>query len=204
MGKASDLFGMDFSFKPEALKKPVEGSRTAEQLFGKGLAYEEEEISSEGVFEGYNDYLKTTEMIESGGRADAKAPTSSATGLHQFTESTWKGLVEEMGLDYSLEDRTNPSKSKIVMERFTKKNYDYLQSSLGREPESHELYMAHFLGRTGAAKFLSLPHDTPVSKAVTRSQFRANPGVFKDKKTGEEKTVGEVLSTFKSKYDEST
>ena len=91
-------------------------------------------------------YYKTLAMIESSGNPNARAKTSSASGLYQFTEGTWKEYINRAGLDYTLEDRFNPEKSRKVVEYFTKNNSKYLKSKLGKEPTSGDLYLAHFLG----------------------------------------------------------
>ncbi len=44
------------------------------------------------------EYYRTLAMIESSGNPNAKASTSSASGLYQFTKGTWKNLVDQMGL----------------------------------------------------------------------------------------------------------
>src|SRR3546814_14882605 len=52
-------------------------------------------------------YLMAKAAVESGYRTDVKATTSSATGLSQFTERTWLGMVEEPGAKYGLEAYAN-------------------------------------------------------------------------------------------------
>jgi hypothetical protein len=42
-------------------------------------------------------YLLQTAMRESSLNPEAKAPTSSATGLFQFIEQTWLGTVKQHG-----------------------------------------------------------------------------------------------------------
>ena len=52
------------------------------------------------------DYLLKTAQRESGFQAEAKAPTSSATGLFQFIEETWIRTVKEEGDQYGLGEYT--------------------------------------------------------------------------------------------------
>src|SRR5689334_11742651 len=47
-------------------------------------------------------YLMAEAAQESGLRADAKASTSSATGLFQFTEGTWLDMVRRHGAEHGL------------------------------------------------------------------------------------------------------
>ena len=48
------------------------------------------------------DFMLAKAAQESGFRADAQAATSSATGLYQFIDSTWLGMIKEHGADYGL------------------------------------------------------------------------------------------------------
>ena len=49
-------------------------------------------------------YLLQQANVESSFNANAKAKTSSATGLYQFIESTWLSMVKEHGDKYGLGD----------------------------------------------------------------------------------------------------
>ena len=48
------------------------------------------------------DYLLNQARIESSLNPEARARTSSATGLFQFIEQTWLGLVKATGADHGL------------------------------------------------------------------------------------------------------
>ncbi|MFV2092601.1 MAG: lytic transglycosylase domain-containing protein, partial [Hyphomicrobiales bacterium] len=48
------------------------------------------------------DYLLDTAIRESGLKSDAKASSSSATGLFQFVEQTWLKTVQSTGAKYGL------------------------------------------------------------------------------------------------------
>jgi len=145
-------------------------------------------------------YLRKTAMVESSGRADARNPRSSATGLYQFTESTWLGTVKQMGKDYTLADRTDPVKSREVMEFFTKSNQQKLASFLGRQPNEAELYAAHFLGSDGAIKFLGQVQRDPnvsIRSIVGEREFASNQEVFTS--NGRTKTAGEIFDWMNKK-----
>src|SRR5579883_2443343 len=49
-------------------------------------------------------YLMAQASQESGFQADAKAKTSSATGLYQFIDSTWLDMVRLHGAQYGIGD----------------------------------------------------------------------------------------------------
>jgi hypothetical protein len=148
------------------------------------------------------DYLERLKMAESGGRADVKAATSSATGHHQFIEKTWTELSSKYDLGYSLEDRKDPEKSRKVAELFTNENKKSLTKTLGREPTDTQLYAAHFLGTTGAKKFVSAKPFELATKVVDKDQVAANKSIFFDKETKKPRTVAEVYKVLQKKIGE--
>ena len=123
------------------------------------------------------DYLMKTALRESSLNPSAKAGTSSATGLFQFIDQTWLGMVKEHGAEHGLghyADQISQTKSGryVVADRqirreilalrydaeisatmaaeYTQDSADMLRGTLGREPTGGELYAAHFLGPGGA------------------------------------------------------
>lgn len=145
-------------------------------------------------------YLKTVAMLESGGNANAKAGTSSASGMFQFTAGTWQQMTKEMGKNYSLEDRFDPKKSAEVMEYFTSKQKGQLEKSIGREASSTDLYMAHFLGAGGAGKFINAMNQNPnaIAADLDPQAAAANKSIFYDKQ-GKARTVAEVYQLMGNK-----
>lgn len=143
-------------------------------------------------------YIRTTMDVESSGNPNAKAKTSSAKGLFQFTAGTWNDMVNSMGVNYTLNDRANPEKAKEVMQEFTSRNLERAKLDLGREPTHTEVYMYHFLGRS-APKVLNAKEDEVAANLVTKAQAKANKAVFYNK-DGSAKTVGEVLSKYKERF----
>jgi hypothetical protein len=146
-------------------------------------------------------YMKSVALVESAGQAGAKASTSSASGLFQFTEGTWKQMVKEMGKDYTLSDRFDPKKSSEVMSYFTQKQRAQLEKGLGREVSNLDTYMAHFLGAGGATTFISGMEKDPQKLAkdlVSPEQVEKNKDIFY-KRTGEARTSGEVYQLMGNK-----
>ena len=144
-------------------------------------------------------YLKTTASVESGNNPAAKARTSSATGLYQFTAGTWNDMVNSMNLDYTLADRKDPVKSQEVMKAFTQRNVEKAKEDLGREPTHLEAYMYHFLGKS-APKVLKAGEDEVAANLVTKAQAKSNKSVFYDK-DGKAKTVKEVLAKYRERFE---
>ena len=147
------------------------------------------------------DYYERLKMAESSGRADVKAKTSSAVGHHQFIEGTWKALTTKYKKDYTLEDRTDPAKSLEIAKLFTEENKQALQKALKTEPTDTQLYAAHFLGTTGAKKFLMASPKKLAKDVVNKSQVNANKNIFYDEK-GKPRTVAQVYGILKKKIGE--
>lgn len=149
------------------------------------------------------DYFTRLAHIESGNNPLAKAKTSSAAGLYQFTKGTWEGLTKQLGLNYTLEDRFDPNKSKIVVQEFTKQNERYLKNKLGRKPNDAELYLAHFSGMGGANKLIQSLNENPntdVRQVFKDNQIKANKSVFLNK-DGSSKTVRDIYNWAAKKFN---
>jgi hypothetical protein len=120
--------------------------------------------------------------LESGGRADARAGTSSATGLHQFTDKTWLGTVAQarpawaqgMSPSQILAQRTNPERS-AEMEGVLRAGNASALSSAGIPVDNVNLYAMHHFGSAGGLKFAQAGGDTPVSAILSADQIAANP-----------------------------
>ncbi|WP_202395806.1 lytic transglycosylase domain-containing protein [Stappia sediminis] len=170
------------------------------------------------------DYLVRTARRESGFDADAKAETSSASGLFQFIESTWLETVRDSGARHGLghyaekikltasgkpyvEDaglrreilalRDNVEIASRLAGEFTRKNADYLKEAIGRPPSDGELYIAHFLGAHGAERLINLAEyapDTPADR-IFSDQARANKAIFYNK-DGSARTIDEVYGAL--------
>lgn len=169
-------------------------------------------------------YLMDKAAVESGYRTDVKASTSSATGLFQFTEGTWLNMVEQHGAkhglgvyadkikDGSVSDpatrkeilnlRKDPRLSAIFAAELANDNKTHLENELGRPVGNTELYMAHFLGAGGAAKFLKAMDKNPNQPAASLlpDAAKANLNVFYD--GTRPKSVGQIFDNFAAKFDD--
>lgn len=160
-------------------------------------------------------YLLAQARLESGLDPSAKARTSSARGLYQFTGSTWLRTLErhggQLGLDTASQDpaaraqllalRDDPQISALMAGELANDNRGYLQNVLGRDPDNTELYLAHFLGPDGAAKFLGALASDPTQSAAALmpSAAGANHAIFF---AGESpRSVGEVMGLLRNKFD---
>jgi hypothetical protein len=166
------------------------------------------------------DYLLAQAKIESSLNPQAKAGTSSAAGLYQFTGGTWLQTLdrhgERHGLDWAsaaidggrvdpqmraqiMAMRFDPNASALMAAELANDNKTALTGVLGREPDSAELYMAHFLGAEGAAKFLSALQSDPTQSAaaILPKAAAANHGIFYD--ASGPRTVAGVMELMRGK-----
>ncbi|HEY8567272.1 MAG TPA: lytic transglycosylase domain-containing protein [Beijerinckiaceae bacterium] len=174
------------------------------------------------------DYLLATAQRESGLNAQAKAPTSSATGLFQFIEQTWLGMVKQEGPKLGLADqaaaiaarsdgtyavadpqarqailglREDPKVASVVAGAFTQKNREALAAELGREPTAGDLYVAHFLGARGASGLIRAAQSNPSRAAASDfpDAAAANRSIFYDR-SGRARGAGEVYAALAQAY----
>jgi hypothetical protein len=171
-------------------------------------------------------YLLEKAAVESGFDKNAKARTSSATGLYQFIESTWLRMVKDHGGKYGLEKfaskisedgrvasrqdrntilnlRKDPQVASYMAAEFAAGNYDTLKERVGGDVGATELYMAHFLGAGGASAFLNAMKKSPnmVAADIFPREARANRNVFFDSKTGTPRTMKGVYAFFDQKFN---
>lgn len=175
-------------------------------------------------------YLLGQAQVESGMRADARAATSSATGLYQFIEQSWLGVVKDHGGAHGLgwaadsirrtaggryvvsdpaarrtilDMRSDPGTAALMAAEHASDNKAALEERLGRPATGTDLYMAHFLGQGGAAKFLGAMEANPnrSGAALFPAAARANRGVFYAS-NGQPRTLGEIYARFAGKLDQ--
>lgn len=128
--------------------------------------------------------------IESGGRPNAKASTSSARGLGQFLNGTWLATLQKYRPDLfngppyddELALRNDPSISIELLARFTEENARVLGSGY----TDGDLYLAHFSGAKVARKLLRSSPDASAASVYGAAAVAANQSIL------EGKTVGEV------------
>jgi hypothetical protein len=134
--------------------------------------------------------------VESAFKSDARASTSSATGMFQFTTSTWNYLTQKLypWLNYSLADRLEPFKAAKVAGLYLNSIRDSLKKRLGRMPSHAEIYLGYFLGPSGAGRFLEAMKKNPnaIGAGLFPEAASANPGVFY--KNGRALSLQEILS----------
>lgn len=155
-----------------------------------------------------------------------KAQTSSATGLYQFIEQTWLGVIYEFGTKHGLgadakligksgrqfvvsdgaqrqrilDMRREPYISALLAAEMLKRDTLRLERALGRHLTGGEIYLIHFLGPDAAQTFIETMEEQPGVKAaeLLPKPAQANRPIFYADAGGETKvlTVSEVHKKF--------
>jgi hypothetical protein len=175
------------------------------------------------------EYLLSAAKMESNMNPTAAASTSSARGLYQFIEQTWLGTVKEAGPalgygdyadaisksssgSYSVADpamrqkilklRDDPTVSAAMAGVLTQSNSFKLTGELGRRPSDGELYIAHFMGVSGAARLIIAADEAPQTSApkLFPGAAAANRPIFYDR-DGSARSVGDVYALLTNRYE---
>ena len=120
---------------------------------------------------------------ESSNNPDAKNPHSSASGLMQFTDGTWKEMVARYGKEtgITLADKADPQAQRTMAARYARQNLASLQTALGRTPTKGELYMAHVLGANGSQQLIrAKASPKPAAALYPAAVVTANRALFYD------------------------
>jgi hypothetical protein len=173
-------------------------------------------------------YLVAKAAQESSLNPDAQASTSSAAGLFQFTRGTWLDMMHRYGSQYGYADlankisvtengkavvkdaaaerrlldlREDPEASGLMAAAYAQDNAASLEGALGRLPDAADLYLAHFLGASGAAMILNAAQENPdVSGAsVLPAAAKANRAVFYTP-DGKARSVTDVVDLIRERF----
>jgi len=174
------------------------------------------------------DYLLATAKVESNLDPNSTISTSTATGLFQFLDQTWLGVMKTAGRafgfgryadaisqtnsgryvveDAALRDemmklRKDPAANAVMGGVITQQNAAVLAKRIGRQPTEGELYVAHFFGPHAAARVLQLAASEPNTDAVALfpEAARANRSVFYDRQ-GNARTIVGVRDELVRRY----
>lgn len=154
-------------------------------------------------------YLVGQAQVESSMNPRARAATSSASGLYQFVEQTWLATLHRHGAEHGLgwaseriaqgpdgrfrvadgaarqpilALRDDPRVAALMAGEFASDNRAIVEGATGRTATATDLYLAHFLGPAGAARFLVAAASDPDASAAALfpQAAAANRGVFTD------------------------
>lgn len=165
---------------------------------------------------------------ESSFATEVKAKTSSATGLYQFIEQTWFGVIFEFGRKHGmvaeaalitrngrqfviadanerqriLDLRREPYLSALLAGEMLKRDTLRLEKAMGRHLTGGEIYLIHFLGPDAAQTFIETMEESPGASAAALlpRPAEANRPIFYAQSGGETKTLS--VSEVHKKFDE--
>jgi hypothetical protein len=153
-------------------------------------------------------YLIVVAARESSFDPRKRARRTSAMGLYQFTADTWLRAVRAFGERHGLGEyasqiavgrdgkismrnatarvkvlrlRADPEISALMAAELAQDNQARLEQTLGRPVTPAEIYLAHLLGVTHAARLIETAHSAPHTPGVRLlpAAARSNPDLFK-------------------------
>lgn len=138
---------------------------------------------------------------ESGGRADATNPNSSAVGAGQFIKSTWLDLVKRNAPDAAagksdaeiLALRADPKLSRQMVDAYITDNRAKLAAQ-NLPTDDGAAYLAHFAGPGGAAAVLKADPSTPVRAILSADAMQANAGMRRSGKPFADWTAADLTA----------
>lgn len=174
-------------------------------------------------------YLLAQAEVESAMNPNARAATSSATGLYQFIEGTWLDTVKKHGHRFGLGAvadqigltasgsayvadpaqrsailalRNDPEVASLMAAGLAEDNRAHLAPILGRQPDHAELYLAHFLGAGGAGRFLAEMQADPSQSApaLFARPAAANRAIFYSA-DGAPRSLAQVMDVIGGKLE---
>ena len=131
-----------------------------------------------------DDYLSKVMKLESGGKNIGNVPVpgrkaTSAHGLFQITEGTFRGIVANAPTDSILKGKTfedmklDTNLQTEAMKLLTQENARRLGQA-GLSTSDAAKYMAHMLGYGGASKVLGANGSTPISRLLSQEAIANN------------------------------
>jgi hypothetical protein len=168
-------------------------------------------------------FLMRAAKRESSYNPNARARTSSATGLFQFVDQTWLSTLKQHGAKYGyaryadliqqgsngrasvpggearatvMDLRLDPHASALMAGELAAGHAAYLRGRVGREPTAGELYVAHVLGPQGSAKLIDAVRVSPAASAPAMfpQAASANRAIFYHE--GRAATVSQVYANL--------
>ena len=136
----------------------------------------------------------TIAHIETGGTFShtAKNPTSSAQGLFQVLDKSWKNLGGG--------DRSNIDEQIRIGFKHMKQAESHIKKSIGRELQPHEHYLGHLLGPGGASAVLKADPNTPLIDVV-RKYDPKNADAVVANNAMQGMTVGQAIGKWRNKWN---
>ncbi len=183
--------------RPVNVAHPVKGEEKQKAVNYESMAIPSnaKTIARKAQQEGINPSVALTiSHIETGGSFShtAKNPTSTAYGLFQVLDKSWKGLGGK--------DRNNVDEQIRIGLKHIKQADSYMRKSLGREPVAHEQYLGHLLGPGGASAVLKADPNARLIDVVRKFDSKnADAIVGNNGMSG--LTVGQAIGKWEKKWN---
>ena len=186
------------------------------------------EVMAELVARGYGANMDASKIIRGSAAMTASKPAdyakgadggaTSAVGIGMWTEQSFLGVMRNpkiaarVGLPDNLTDaqvlelRKDPTWSMFATAAYAEQNKKVMEASLQRTVTDAEMYMAHFLGPTGAMVLISSYTNNPnaIAADVLPKAAKNNPPRFYENAGIKNKFVQGKPLTVKDAYDEMT
>ncbi len=158
-----------------------------------------EAVAEGATMSARNSVVSMITGLESGGKANAKNPRSSATGTGQFIESTWLSMVKKHRPDLMqgktraqiLELRKDKDLSIEMTGNLVDDNAKELHGYGIKDPTAMELYAAHHFGASRVPTMRKNP-GALMDTVLTAAELKANPSY-------RGKTVAQVVASFEKR-----
>ena len=183
--------------RPVNVAHPVKGEEKQKAVNYESMAIPSnaKTIARKAQQEGINPSVALTiSHIETSGSFShtAKNPTSTAYGLFQVLDKSWKGLGGK--------DRNNVDEQIRIGLKHIKQADSYMRKSLGREPVAHEQYLGHLLGPGGASAVLKADPNARLIDVVRKFDSKnADAIVGNNGMSG--LTVGQAIGKWEKKWN---
>lgn len=183
--------------RPVNVAHPVKGEEKQKTVNYESMAIPSnaKTIARKAQQEGINPSVALTiSHIETGGSFShtAKNLTSTAYGLFQVLDKSWKGLGGK--------DRNNVDEQIRIGLKHIKQADSYMRKSLGREPVAHEQYLGHLLGPGGASAVLKADPNARLIDVVRKFDSK-NADAIVNNNGMKGLTAGQAIQKWQTKWN---
>ncbi len=183
--------------RPVNVAHPVKGEEKQKSINYESMALPNnaKAIARKAQQEGIDPSVALTiSHIETGGSFShtAKNPTSTAHGLFQVLDKTWKGQGGG--------DRSNVDEQIKQGLKHIKNANASMRKSLGREPVAHEQYLGHLLGPGGASAVLKADPNAKLLDIVRKYDSKNANAIVKNNGM-DGLTVGQAVNKWRTKWN---
>lgn len=176
-------------------QKNIEATQNPQTYDFSSLSDEElDRLISQRQGQNNEGLLDKIAFVESGNNPNAKNKSSSASGLYQMTDSTWRSLANKYNI---VGNKNDPAVQREAASLLLTENKNILSRNLQREPDQKELYIAHFMGPEQATKLIERKNDNVSAVHMFPKEAKFNRSIFFN--NGKPRTTKEVYHILTKK-----